>query len=58
MVAQKGMYGNNTAPLYFVYTLPPAMTGSAIHNSSQSYDQRNRPDVLDQLHERGRQAVR
>ena len=46
VVAQKGMYGNNTAPLYFVYTLPPAMTGSAIHNSSQSYDQRNRPDVL------------
>jgi protein-export membrane protein SecD len=45
VVAQKGMYGNNTTPLYFIYSLPPAMTGSAIAKSFQSYDQRNRPDV-------------
>jgi protein-export membrane protein SecD len=45
VVAQKGMYGNNPKPLYFIYSLPPAMTGSAISKSFQSYDQRNRPDV-------------
>jgi preprotein translocase subunit SecD len=46
VIAQPGMYGNNTAPLYFIYTLPPAMTGSAIHNSTQSFDQQSRPNVL------------
>ena len=46
VVAQPGMYGNNTTPLYFIYTLPPAMTGSAIHNSTQSFDQQSRPNVL------------
>ncbi len=34
VVAQPGKYGNNTTPLYFIYTLPPAMTGSAISKSS------------------------
>ena len=46
VVAQPGMYGINKTPLYFVYTLPPAMTGSAISKSSQSFDQQNRPNVL------------
>ena len=46
VIAGPGMYGNNTAPLYFIYTLPPAMTGSAIHSSSQSFDQNNSPNVL------------
>jgi protein-export membrane protein SecD len=45
VVAPPGMYGTNKTPLYFIYSLPPAMTGSAIHNSLQSYDQQNRPDV-------------
>ena len=41
------MYGNNKTPLYFIYTLPPAMTGSAISRSSQSFDQQNNsPNVL------------
>jgi len=46
VVAQPGKYGNNTTPLYFIYALPPAMTGSAIHSSTQSFDQRSRPNVL------------
>ena len=45
VVAQPGKYGNNTAPLYFIYKLPPAMTGEAIHAARQAYDQFNRPNV-------------
>jgi protein-export membrane protein SecD len=46
VVAQPGKYGDNKTPLYFIYTLPPAMTGSAISKSSQGFQQNNRPNVL------------
>ena len=46
VVAQAGKYGDNKSPLYFIYTLPPSMTGSAIHSSTQSFDQQSRPNVL------------
>ena len=46
VVAPPGMYGTNKTPLYFIYKLPPAMTGSAISKSTQSFDQTNRPNVL------------
>ncbi|MGD0998696.1 MAG: protein translocase subunit SecD, partial [Thermoleophilia bacterium] len=46
VVAQPGMYGNNTTPLYFIYTLPPVMNGSAISKSSQGFQQNNSPNVL------------
>jgi len=45
VTAPPGKYGDNTAPLYFIYKLPPAMTGSAIKAARQSYDQFNRPNV-------------
>jgi len=45
VVAPPGKYGDNTAPLYFIYKLPPAMTGSAIQSARQGYDQFNRPNV-------------
>ncbi len=43
--AAKGVFGNTT-PQYFVYTLPPAMTGSAIKKSTQSFRSSNVPNVL------------
>jgi protein-export membrane protein SecD len=46
VVAPKGMYGTNKTPLYFIYTLPPVMTGSAISKSTQSFAQNNSPNVL------------
>ena len=46
VAAQANMYGNNKAPLYFIYSLPPVMTGSAISKSSQGFQQNNRPNVL------------
>jgi len=46
VVAQPGKFGNNTSPLYFIYTLPPAMTGSAIHNSTTGFQQNGSPNVL------------
>ena len=45
VVAPVGKYGDNTSPLYFIYKLPPAMTGSAIKSARQGYDQFNRPNV-------------
>ena len=46
VIASKGAFGNNTAPLYFIYSLPPAMTGNAIHKATQSFAQNNQPNVL------------
>ncbi len=46
VIAAKGAFGNNAAPLYFIYSLPPAMTGSAIHSATQSFDQDGKPNVL------------
>jgi protein-export membrane protein SecD len=45
VVAPPGKYGDNTAPVYFIYKLPPAMTGSAISKAAVGYDQFNRPNV-------------
>jgi len=45
VVAPKGVYGNG-GPYYFIYTLPPAMTGSAISSSRQSFQQSGKPNVL------------
>ncbi len=44
--AAKGVYGNPNGSVYFIYTLPPAMNGSAIKSSRQSYQQSGRPNVL------------
>ena len=46
VIAAKGAFGNNAAPLYFIYSLPPAMTGSAIHSATQSFQQSGTPNVL------------
>jgi protein-export membrane protein SecD len=46
VIAAKGAFGNNAAPLYFIYSLPPAMTGSAIAKASQNFDQDGKPNVL------------
>jgi protein-export membrane protein SecD len=43
--AQKGVFGGS-GPSYFIYTLPPAMTGSAIKSSTQSFQQSGRANVL------------
>jgi protein-export membrane protein SecD len=42
--AQKGVFGSG-GPFYFIYTLPPAMIGSAIKSSTQSFQQSGRPNV-------------
>jgi protein-export membrane protein SecD len=44
VTAPAGALGN-TSPVYFIYKRPPAMTGSAIKNASQSFDN-SQPDVL------------
>ena len=46
VVAQPGTYGANKAPLYFIYSLPSVMTGSAIATASQGSNQNGSPDVL------------
>jgi protein-export membrane protein SecD len=45
VVAQPGAFGGNKGALYFVYALPPAMTGSAVKSSTQSFQQNNNPNV-------------
>ena len=55
VVAAKGAFGNNPAPLYFIYSLPPAMTGNAISKASQSFTQNNQPNVLIDFTKKGGQ---
>jgi len=46
ITAAKGMWGDNKVPLYFLYKHKPAMTGAAIKEARQSFDQLNKPNVL------------
>jgi preprotein translocase subunit SecD len=46
VVARPGTYGANKAPLYFMYSLPTVMTGSAIAAASQGSNQNGSPNVL------------
>jgi preprotein translocase subunit SecD len=46
IVAPPGVWGDNKAPVYFLYLHKPSMTGGAIKEARQGFDQFNRPNVL------------
>ena len=46
VIAAKNVLGNNAAPQYFIYALPPAMIGNAISKATQEFAENNQPDVV------------
>jgi protein-export membrane protein SecD len=46
ITAPPGIWGDNKQPVYFLYRHKPAMTGAAIKEARQGFDQFNRPNVL------------
>jgi protein-export membrane protein SecD len=46
ITAPPGIWGDNKLPVYFLYRHKPAMTGAAIKEARQGFDQFNRPNVL------------
>jgi protein-export membrane protein SecD len=46
ITAPPGVWGDNKQPVYFLYLHKPAMTGAAIKEARQGFDQFNRPNVL------------
>jgi preprotein translocase subunit SecD len=51
--APPGVWGDNTEPLYFLYLHEPSMTGAAIKEARQGFDQFQRPNVLMEFTDEG-----
>lgn len=51
--APAGVWGDNIEPVYFLYLHEPAMTGAAIKEARQGFDQFQRPNVLMEFTDEG-----